>query len=331
MACFLDTDESELMASGYARNTYPHSLPVAMLSLIQSFYTLWKKRRLTQDEMNKIHSLRDRQFMSISLHTIRIEHTPLTFYLRISKSIDYLRVGLCVNYNEESVDFIAGHFWAGLPSDERRHVPWKRTQSLFMELLCEHQIQKCVTISMSTFKTLDISSFDCYYECHQIAFSPKTQIPNFDVTPLLTNGGIFEWDMDCGQYDNDLDSFIHRTRPDSNAHWDFVFKYRSNRAMLQVIPSFLPLKVRKVIVNVTIKLQHDGFKSAQQFEDRITCCGPGRSNGQLEFEFDGEIIRKNSSISAEVAVDIVSATGHRGICNESWNRDFEQIGIKPWL
>lgn len=77
MACYLKEDKSEIIISGYSRQRYTHSVPVALLKLIQSFYTLWKKRRLTQGELDEICQLQPGATSTITLHSLRVNRTKL--------------------------------------------------------------------------------------------------------------------------------------------------------------------------------------------------------------------------------------------------------------
>ena len=322
MTHLLKSDKSELIVFGYLRKKYAHSIPVALLSLIQSFYTLWKKRRLTESEFNELYQLQEDKSITIEMHTIRINRIPLTFYIKMwvvqySNGHDELFFELCVDY-PESVDFIAGYFHADFRSEESYEVWWRRTKSRRRQCRLNpgeqyDSRQKCSYVQgvpmagMSVLKTL---SFDCYYGFHQIAFSPKAQIPDLDITPLFVNGKTLAWEIDCSQYDKEFNELCHEVDLEDNSQWDLAFEYDGNAGSgrLDVTVNWLPFKVHSFYVAVSLTLKYDEFELdvTGGHHDYVLCSKDYNFSGHqsIEFYLSKDIVVNHSKIYAEATLKI---------------------------
>ena len=311
-SCVLEDDKSKLVVSGYSRKKYSHSVPVAILSLVQSFYTFWKKRRLTKDEMQMIDQMENGEELSIALHTVRIGQIPLNFCIQAKRESSYTGLHLRIYY-PDLVDFIAGHFWAGIPSTEPKYVSWKTTKKTVIEGQQLDHLSLCFVGHSDSWRT---GSFDCYYDIHQIAFSPKTKIPNFDVTPAIS-GGVFEWDIDCSQHVKPGKHFFAKPFRKNGCHWEFYWEHGvcgqcagdCNCVELYVYAAFLPMKVMAFDTKINLRLKSDGFEMEQ--EDTDTCSIEPEDHADvypsLKFEMDKEVLVNNSKISARITVQIIRA------------------------
>ena len=122
----VDRRHPELTVFGFARRYYPHSIPVAILNLMELFYSLWIEHRLSKDQTQELKKLEPRQTIEIPIRSYFLSGIRIEAKLECRTwDNEVLLVRLRFVFPSE-MSFIAGKFGLGFNGDTACCCKWNR-------------------------------------------------------------------------------------------------------------------------------------------------------------------------------------------------------------
>ena len=187
-----------LTVYGFIRKHYPFYVPVALRTLLESYYSLWIHRELTHDECKQLLALEHNQTMDLDVNSTLVHGSKVLFWLKCTKKevftgshgnafLESVRISLCVTV-ESDVEFIAGKFDLILNGDRVRCKPeWERRFVSGDDNLtfCN---RKLIVSKLGDTGNLTVS---CYLDLTQMKFKGKRT--DFDLTPNLIPNCRVRW------------------------------------------------------------------------------------------------------------------------------------------
>ena len=178
----VDSRHPELTVCGYVRGNYRHSIPVAIVNLMESFYSLWITKRVSVEQLQR--EMGSREFTEIPFHNLLMNGFRMEVVLRASWNYmmhDMVFYWLTFNLSPE-MDFIAGNFAVAYDGDHSARSYWNRSTESYRKLA------DCKCLRKSEFQNLDDLSISAYVDITQIKWKEQEK-EDFDITPALKGYG----------------------------------------------------------------------------------------------------------------------------------------------
>lgn len=279
-----NSDHPDLIVCGYTRKHYRHSFPDPLLSLVESYYTLWKNRSLTSESIKKVMITKTskNERTLIHIHSEKVHGTRLIFSILIQKCFDndetkensqisnlsnpLMTYLLCVQI-ESDVRLITGKF--GFVLNGTRCKPVSR-RYLTSEL--NRTRRHPVTLCERTFDDIYPDDFgkviiSCYLDLTQITFNHKRKA--FDLTPKFHRNVLYRWKIEGEELQNLMlveDDFLrssscNRGESEKFIRTEFLGGWKMTLCWdegdfgvyLWIEPTYLPLDVTRCGFQVVIR------------------------------------------------------------------------------
>ena len=323
--CFT-TSECGLIASSYIRNNHSSwsSFPAAIISLMSSFFNLWRHFRLTEDTLQEVRQVSYDEILSIRFTTVTIEDISFQLLLTLShepETVEDSDVELTDSDMEfadfdmqfafavlcpDHVQWIGGYFENFVPNSESTYVSYRRSLpptddgSTFLGEFDRMPLSKC--------KSLTELQLSIYFDVQQIKYTESAHLPHMDNLSPLKGSGRYQWIIEDEQLselqqtwciEKDLDGI-----PDISGDWNMALTRETDdkEIFLNPIYPFIPLPVCELDLYVegsyVIKYKINPKEEREiefSFEDTQT--------------YDGhEVIQFETGITRNDLADVVSIT-----------------------
>ena len=321
--CFT-TPECELILSGYSRHNYSNwsLIPAAIISLMSSFYNLWRHFRLTEEKLQDLRQLSVNQYLSIHITTVSIQNISFELILavfHVPEPVEDCDVEFVFTYFcPKDVEWIGGYFESLLPNSECQQVSYQRSWEYNTDCVMDDGVMfldEFGSMPLSKCKSLTELQFSIYFDVQQIKYAEYAQSPHMDNLSPLKGSGRYQWILE----DEDLSElqqswYIEKgIDGDISDDWDMALVRESdeNETWLRPIYPFIPLSVcgfhlqvkGSYVIKYKINSKEEG-EIESSFEDTQSYGTSGLSH------FDTGITRDDIadalSITLYVQLEIVS-------------------------
>ena len=235
--------DCELILSGYTRCNYQEgSIPVAIISLMSSFFNLWQQYRLTAEQLKELNHISTEKALSIAFTNVAIENIPFQLVITAKVIAESTDVEMILDYvRPKGIEFIGGYFGCCLRGFEYRRLYYSRSVMYGQD----GYLTDFDTIPLSECNVLSDLQFSVYFDVQQIKYTETAELCDFDnLSPLKGYGGcqlVIEGDELC------------KLRPlffiDANAGGNWTLRLSldewsgNDEIKLHPAHSFLPLSV----------------------------------------------------------------------------------------
>ena len=193
-------DQTDLIVFGYVRLNYCYAVPVALISLIRSFYNLWKRRYLSKEEIKTLLSLPYGTKMSLSLDSFMINESRIILHLCIEKWMEGDdTLYLIMNAELPSdIEYVSGYAAVNVKSDWLRgDIEWFRSErhrqrrrgglngNAENSANCHHRVTHVGLHEAEDLNHLEETPFIFYADITQIKYAPSAGKVDFDADPTL--------------------------------------------------------------------------------------------------------------------------------------------------
>ena len=265
----VDSRHPELTVCGYVRKNYRCSIPVAILHLMESFYSLWIKHRVSSEQLQwlkegfqRLKSLNGMEGLGeesdIRFHVYSLPMKGFRMEVVLKAFMDNIEgealLWLAMNPSPE-MDFMAGNLAVAYDGDHAARSHWERTS----EGMCMETYGRC--FRESDVQNLDDLSISAYIDITQIKWKDQEK-EDFDITPTLKGCGRHQWLIDddiITTLDADSDD-IAVVHCQSQNGWtiDIYRSFGEQGLEIGIYPSFKPINVDSVLVEMTVQWEIDG-------------------------------------------------------------------------
>ena len=326
----VDRRHPELTVCGFVRKHYRYSIPVAIVNLMESFYSLWIKPRVSSKQLQwlkeELQRLNGNKGLGAGAETgVHVHSLPmkgfrmevvLKAFMNDRMEGDVL-LWLAINLSPE-MDFMAGNLAVAYDGDHAARSHWDRTS----EGMCMETYGRC--LDRSGFQNLDDLSISAYIDITQIKWK-EDEKEDFDITPTLKCRGQRHWmidndiitKLDC---DANTEELVGLARCQSQNGWKLcIYRYFCDQELqMDIHPPFKPINVHFVIVEMTVQWEIDGKKHC--FKNVGEC----RRGFYIGLTFDD--IQSNMELIFEWKIVGVKGTNNQNIPVSDWLSNGIDVG-----
>ena len=267
----VDGRHPELAVCGYVRQNYRHSIPVAIVNLMESFYSLWIKKRVSGEQLQilkeQLETLKEKglwQYTDIALHFhsllmkgFRIEVVLKASWNNIN---DEVMLWLAMNLSPE-IDFMAGNLAVAYDGNHSARSHWVRSTGRHWERTDDAKF-----LRESDLKNLNDLSIAACIDITQIKWKDEEK-EDFDITPTLQGCGRHHWlidddvitKLDCNA-DTKLSLGVAECASKNGWQIEILRWFGAQKLKISIYPSFKPINVDSVFVERTVQWDIDGKK-----------------------------------------------------------------------
>ena len=253
-----------MTVSGFIRQNHRNLLPMALCNLIVSFYSLLIKKRLSNEQLQKLNELERGEIMNIPLFRFRFKDAKMHAVLQARRyNFGGLRLDFMIEIPDE-VHYIAGYFAADYNTNcacRRWRAFWRPRTSFKRWDYTVSSLEECKELFVIGFVDID-----------QIKWKDEIQ-RDFDIIRMhpLTESGRHHLSI------NEAD--LHALRSDriilkTKEGWEFWIKtfpwghrHYGKGVQLRGKPSFLPLDVSRLEYEWTVRHQVTGKRYKKKVEN----------------------------------------------------------------
>ena len=313
----MDHSDSDLVLSGFTRRNYPHSIPVALLSLMVKYYTLWVHCEMSESQIEQILELEPEQFLISHLHSIVVRGDKMDFTLKMERCREEIMVQLYVTFQSDMV-LIGGHFQFAANGGNCSNPVWRQYSAANTragavagfdhELVSRLQWEYLSLSELRKSKKMDIW---CFLDLTKITFLWDSSKLDFDITPKLNEHARYRWQIK----EQELESLLSTQSVSVvlSVHavggWMLSCYYMDSKIHVVLSPSYPPssLNQYRFIVRYTVcggkeVIQVKG-EMEQIFQINTICFFMQKARLVTE-EIDVETLRQNV-IDLDIQIDKV--------------------------
>ena len=254
----VDSRHPELTVCGYVRGNYRHSIPVAIVNLMESFYSLWIKKRVSGEQLQRLKEMGSRGYTEIPFHNLLMNGFRMEMVLRASRNNLFhdnkVFLWLAINASPE-MDFIAGNFAVSFDGERSARSHWERSTG---NRIC---INDAKFRSESDIQNGDDMSIRAYIDITQIKWK-EDEKEDFDITPTLKGYGQHHWLIDddvITKLDCNADTTAGAECHSQNGWKIAIGRYwGAPELKIGISPPFKPINVDTVFVEMTVQWDIDG-------------------------------------------------------------------------